>query len=72
MLITKTFSIKETQIGECSFVAFEAQRQVVDLHMAHPTSQNHSNSLRKIKMCFLKMKKKLFGDNSSNNFHFVD
>jgi hypothetical protein len=38
-LITKTLNIKEAQICECSFVAFEAQRQVVDLHMAHPTSQ---------------------------------
>jgi hypothetical protein len=46
-LITKTLSIKEAQIHECSFVAFEAQSQVVDLVMAHPTSQKSFKFIKK-------------------------
>jgi len=46
-LITKTLSIKEAQIHECSFVAFEVQKQVVDLHMAHPISQKLFKFIKK-------------------------
>jgi hypothetical protein len=46
-LITKTLSKKEAKIHECSFVAFEAQRQVVGLHMAHPTSQKSFKFIKK-------------------------
>jgi len=58
-LITKTLSIKETQISEWSFVAFEAQRQVVDLHMAHPTSQKSFKFIKKSQDALFKNEKKI-------------